>query len=115
MKGNAIIYQDQLEMADYLYPNDKITLAEQRLIFQIRCEINPLPANKGNPGPCPMSDCQEMLNNPHIFQCLALKTKEIFDYHDLINGNLNQMKQGLQIWNENMEKLEDKLALDSVL
>ena len=102
-------------MACYLNPNNQLNLEDQRLIFQIRCEINPLPANKGNPGPCPMNDCQEILNNAHIFQCETLRGQnQGFEYGELINGNLNQMREGVKIWRTNMEKLEEKLALDSV-
>ena len=114
-KGRNIMYHNQLEMACYLNPNNQLNLEDQRLIFQIRCEINPLPANKGNPGPCPMNDCQEILNNAHIFQCETLRGQnQGFEYGELINGNLNQIREGVKIWRTNMEKLEEKLALDSV-
>ena len=53
-KGNTLNYQEQLEMTDSLHPNDKLSLENQRLIFQTRCEINPLPAKKVNPGPWPL-------------------------------------------------------------
>ena len=50
-------------MADYLRPINKISLENRRPIFQIPCEINPLPANKGNPGPCLLNECKQMLND----------------------------------------------------
>ena len=100
-------------MADYLCPNNQLLVEDQILLFQIRTEINPLPANRGNPGPCPMN-CQEILNNKHFFECVALNNCEKIKYEELINGNINQMKDGLIIWRKNSEILEERMALDSV-
>ena len=61
-KGRTIVYEDKLKMAEYLWPNNILNLEEQRLIFQIRSEINPIPANLGNPGQCP-KNCEE------LFEC----------------------------------------------
>ena len=62
-----------------------------------------------------MKNCQQILNNAYIFQCATLRGEnQGFEYGELINGNLNQMKEGVNIWRKSMEKLEEKLALDSV-
>ena len=112
-KGNILKYKNQLQMADYSCPNIFLDLEDQRLLFQIRSETNQLPANKGNPGPCPMDCGSLLLNNPHILQCSVLNTGEKCTYKGLVNENLMQMKKNLTIWRINMEKIEEMTALDS--
>ena len=113
-KGNILKYKNQLQMADYLCPNNFLDIDDQRLLFQIRSETNQLPANKGNPGPCPLDCGSLLLNNPHILQCSVMNTDEKYSYEGLVNGNLVQMKENLVIWRENMEKIEEMTALDLV-
>jgi hypothetical protein len=111
-KGRALIYEDKLKMADYLSPNDILNLEDQIEIFQVRSETNSIPANIGNPGPCPMS-CGEILQNPHILTCKNIEeTSE--SYEMLINGNLNEMKKALIAWRRNLTIIEQKTTLDSV-
>ena len=46
-KGSTLKYGQRLSIADYLCPTDKLSVEDQRHIFQIRSQINPLPSNKG--------------------------------------------------------------------
>ena len=111
-KGRAILYEDKLKLADYLCPNDILNLEDQMKIFQVRSETNSIPANIGNPGPCPMN-CGEILENPHILNCKNIE--ETFESYDkLINGNLNEMKKALIAWRKNKAIIEQKTTLDSV-
>ena len=78
--GSIIRYKDHLQMADHLYPNIFLDLDDQRLLFQTRSETNQLPANKGDPGPCPLDCGSLLLNNPHILQCSLIDTGEKYTY-----------------------------------
>ena len=104
-KGKTLIYGDKLQMADYLRPNMVLNVEEQRQIFQIRSRVNPLPANKGEVSLCP-TDCGNVLDNNHILNCLVLNSEKQYNLNSLINGNLNDMKNILRIWNTNMKKIE---------
>ena len=98
-------------MSDYLCPNNQLTVDDQRLIFQIRSQSNPLPANRGEPQPCSRG-CGEIQDNCHIVECSFLKKEEKRDYTLLINGTLHEMKNNLEIWKKNLTLIE---AMDSVL
>ena len=93
-------------MSDYLCPNDQLTVEDQRLIFQIRSQSNPLPANKGDPQPCLMFGCGDIHDNCHIIQCKALDKEDQGDYNLLINGTLHEMKNNLEQWKENLRNLD---------
>ena len=112
-KGRTIVYEDKLKMAEYLWPNNILNLEEQRLIFQIRSEINPIPANLGNPGQCP-TNCGELFENPHILVCKNINESPTETYEMLINGNLNEKKKAVTAWMKNMKIFEEKSALDSI-
>ena len=89
-------------MAEYLWPNNIRNLEEQRLIFQIRSEINPIPANLGNPGQCP-TNCGELFENHHILVCKNINESPTETYKMLINGNLNEKKKAVTAWMKNMK------------
>ena len=92
-------------MADYLCPIDIVNHEDLIKIFQVRSETNSIPANIGNPGPCPMS-CGEILENRHILTCKNIEeTSE--SYEMLMNGNLKAWRTFLAI-------IEQKTMLDSV-
>ena len=79
---------------------------EQQLLFQIRSEINQLPASKGNLGACPL-DCGSLLYiNPNILQCSVMNTGEKCKYERIVNENLKQMKKNLIILWKDM-KIEE--------
>ena len=96
-------------MADYLSPNNQLTIDDQKLIFQIRSQSNPLPANRGEPEPC-VRGCGEVQNNCHIIQCIRLNPENKGDYNLLINGTLSEMKISLEQWKNNLKLIE---AMDS--
>ena len=64
-KGRDIKYSC-LEMADYLLPQARISIKDQREIFSLRCRTNPLGANIGKIEYY-KTKCGEILNNSHIF------------------------------------------------
>ena len=75
----------------------QLTVDDQWLIFQIRSQLNPLPANRGEPQPC-MRGCGDIQDNCHIIQCHGLDREDQGDYNLLINGNMHEMKTNLEQW-----------------
>ena len=88
-KGRKLEHGAKLEMSDYLCPNDQLTVDDQRLIFQIRSQSNPLPANRGDPQPCSRG-CGEIQDNCHIIQCSMLNKEDQGEYKgDAVNPIVN--------------------------
>ena len=100
-KGWNIRYGKSLAMADYLSPNNQLSVQDQRYIFQIRSRINPLPANKGNPQVCVCGDDQDYY---HILQCDIINPGKKTEIEVFINKSLSNMKTTLCQWRESMEK-----------
>ena len=84
---------------------------DQRLIFQIRSQSNPLPANRGDPQPC-FKGCGEIQDNCHIVEGSLLDKEDRRDYNLLINGTFHEMKNNLEQWKKNLNII---VAMDSVL
>ena len=105
-KGRDIKYSC-LEMADYLLPQARISIKDQREIFSLRCRTNPLGANIGKIEYC-KTKCGEILNNSHIFQCVVLNDKnQNSDMDKVLNGCTIEKKRSLMVWKENMKKLNE--------
>ena len=112
-KGSTLKYGQCLSMADFLCPNDKLSVEDQIQIFQIRSQINHLPSNKGEQTYC-ATRCGEFFENSHFLQCTILNQVEENDIEDLINGDINTMKTALLKWNKNIKKIEEISTLDPV-
>ena len=92
-------------MADYLLPEAGIGLEDQQELFSIRCRTNPMGANRGKIEYC-YTQCGEILNNSHIFQCTILnRNVEKYDIEKILNGFNLEKKQHLEKWRENITKL----------
>ena len=111
-KGSTLRYGKGLQMAEYLCPNDQLSVEDQRQIFQIRSQINPLPSNRGKTSYC-VTGCGEVLNNSHTLRCKILNQGEESSIEDLINGDINTMKKLLLKWNQRMKMFEELSTLDS--
>ena len=49
--------------------------------------------------------CGEIFDNSHIFQCIILNPiKRNQNIDKILNGYINEKKEHLQVWRENMEK-----------
>ena len=94
-KGSTLKYGAKLKMSGYLCPNDQLTVEDQRLIFQIRSQSNPLHANRGDPQPCSRG-CGKIRYVCHIIQCSILNKEDQWEYNLLINGTLHEMKTTLE-------------------
>ena len=91
-------------MADYLLPQANISLEDQREIFSIRCRTNPLGANRGIEEYCE-TQCGQILNNSHIFQCNILNNNRTDgDIKNILNGYISEKKVMLIVWRENMNR-----------
>ena len=100
-------------MADYLCPNNQLSVDEQVQIFKIRSQINPLQSNKGKVVPC-ITGCGKTMNNSHVFWCVVLNQEEQTSIEKLINGDIYEMKKTLNTCNQNVQKIEGIASQDSV-
>ena len=108
-KGRDIKYSF-LEMADYLLPQARISIKDQRELFAIRSRTNPLGANMGKIEYC-VTKCGEILNNSHIFQCPLLnKQNRNCGMDKVLNGCTTEKKECLKIWKENMNTINEYLG-----
>ena len=98
-------------MADYLCPNDQLSVEDQRMVFHIQSRTNPIQANIGNPQLCP-TGCRYILENPHILSFEIFNPESKFDINNLLNGSLNEIRISLIQWKENMKKIESIYSMD---
>ena len=96
-------------MADY--PNTKFSVEDQRQIFQIRSQINPLLSNRGEKTYC-TTRCGQLLDNSQILQCKVMNQGEENNIEDLTNRDINTMKTLLIKWNIGIKKMEEISTLD---
>ena len=101
-------------MADYLCPNNLLSVEDQRDIFQIRSQTNSLPANKGDPQPCP-TGCGSILDNPHIVQCTIINKYIEGNYDMVLNGTLKEKQDILKHWKNSLKKIDSIDSTDSIL
>ena len=112
-KGRNILCSKKLEMASYLYPNNYLSVENQRQIFQIRSRSNPLPANRGIIQHC-STGCGKLMDNIHILECVVLNQTLDINIEMLTNGSFEEMQSALKKWNDNLKKLEVINSMDSV-
>ena len=103
-KGSEIEYIN-LEMADYLLPNNILTIHEQRKIFEIRNKMSDIPSNfcsrDKNRSKCPCRDTETM---EHIYECKYLNSEEPkVIYRKIYKGNQLEQKHVFKRFEENME------------
>ena len=104
-KGREINYS-KLKMADYMYPNDHLTITEQRNIFAIRNRmVAEVPANfcsnENNRYRC---ICKEKEDLQHIYNCKILNKDELkIEFEEIFNENLAKQKMIMKRFEENMK------------
>ena len=96
-------------MSQYLQPNDKLDINEQKKIFEIRNRMTNIPANysgtKQNVTKC---ICGKLENMEHIYYCKKLNTTEIMiEYGNIYKGNVGNMKTISKRIEENMKKRDE--------
>ena len=82
-----------LTIADYLLPEAGKSLEYQKELFSIGCRTNPMDANRGKIEYC-FTQCEEILNNSHIFQCnIKNKSEQKYDIEKISNRFNSEMTQ----------------------
>ena len=109
-KGSEIAYKE-IQMAEYLLPNDQLSIEEQRSIFEIRNRMTNIPANftsnKNNFEVCICKEKEEMI---HLYTCKYLsETEPEVDYEKIYGDNVKNMKTILKHFNQNMKIKESIL------
>ena len=79
------------EMANYICPNNYLSVENHRQFFEIIIRSNPLPSNRGVIQHC-NSGFGEIMNNIHVFQCSVLNQDKLNIYYIeiLTNGSLKK-------------------------
>ena len=90
-KGSGIKYES-LELQDYLNPCSNLTIENQRFIFSLRCEMNPLKKNfernKNMKQEVCIKTCLKELDNQHLTWCDKMNKEQDFKFEHLLNGTL---------------------------
>ena len=101
-KGNKIYYSE-LDMSEYLSPNDVLTIEQQRYIFSLRNRMLNIPANYSANSEVKCC-CGVDENMQHIFSCKQLNTSEqVLEYEKLFSGSLIEQKMIAHIFEGNMK------------
>ena len=103
-KGSLINY-DSLECQDYLNPCSNLTIKEQRYLFSLRSEMNPLSTNFNrnkniNPIYC-VNSCKTILDNQHLVFCPILNQNSKINFLKILNGTISDKKEALHQTMEN--------------
>ena len=112
-KGKEIRYS-KLKMADYMYPNDCLTITEQRSIFAIRNRmVAEIPANfcsnENNKYTC---ICKKKEDMQHIYYCTILNENEPkIEFKEIFNENIAKQKLIVKRFEANMESRNEKCNL----
>ena len=96
-KGQEIKYTD-IQIAEYLLPNNELNIEDQREIFAIRNRMINIPSNfisrEKNENKCVCGNKEEM---KHIYECTNLNMKKVeVRYEKIFNGTITEQKQILQ-------------------
>ena len=102
-KGKEIHYLE-LEMSEYLLPNDMFKIEQQRYQFSLRNRMINIPdnfsANSSEKCICGVKETMQ-----HVFSCEYLNKKETkLEYEKLFHGNLSEQKIIAEIFEEKMQK-----------
>ena len=107
-KGSKIQYSE-LEMSEYLLPNEKFDISEQKSVFAIRNKMTDIPSNfcseEKNLSKC---TCKTTENMEHIYYCKLLnKDKPELQFEEIFSKNLEKQRIVLSRFEENMEKRKE--------
>ena len=110
-KGRDIEYS-KLKMADYLYPNEYLTITEQRSIFALRNKmVVEIPSNfcssENNNYKCICNKTEDM---NHIYNCKILnKDEPKIEFERVYSGKTEQQKTILKRFELNMKRRNENL------
>ena len=109
----ALIRYESLELQDYLNSSANLKIEEQRFIFSLRSEMNPLKSNfkrnhKMEAEFC-LKKCGKELNNEHLVWCSFINEDNEHRYNDILNGDLQDKIMTLKQIQKNEEiRKEDR-------
>ena len=103
-KGSEIMYP-AIQMADYLLPNNQLTIEEQRKVFSIRNKMVKISSNftsrENNTSKCICQQTEDML---HIYKCKYLNSENAeVNYEYIYHGNIEEQKTVLRRFEYNLE------------
>ena len=106
-KGKEIQYKE-IEMAEYLLPNNSLNIENKRTIFSIRNRMVQISANfssqEKNISKC---WCGENIDMLHIYECKYFEVKEpIETYEKIFYGTIFQQITVFDRFKKNFEKYE---------
>ena len=110
-KGSEISYKD-IETAEYLLPDNNLTIINKRRIFLIRNRMLDIPSNfssnknknKNNEFNCFCGNFKDM---KHIYECQLLNIEEPSEkYEQIFTGNIEQQIIVFRRFENNFEKHE---------
>jgi hypothetical protein len=114
-KKGILINYESLEAQDYLNPCFNFKLEEQRYLFSLRSEMNPLSTNfkrnkNMNETFC-VKTCESLLDNQHLVLCQILNPNSNITYMKILNGNISEKKEALHqtMENERVRSLNRKM------
>ena len=103
-KGKEIVYTN-LQMSQYLQPNDQLEIKEQKKIFEMRNRMTNIPGNYGKQTEC---ECGIIENMEHLYQCKYLNENKItIEYENIYRENLRNMKTILKRFENNLKTREE--------
>ena len=90
-KGALIIY-NSLQLENPLNSWSNLRIEEQRFIFSVRSEMNPLKSNFKRNNKMEVEFCikkfRTELDNEHLVWCKFINEESDYRYNDILNGNL---------------------------
>ena len=109
-KGQNIHYTS-IRMSEYLFPNEQLSIEDQRNVFDMRNNMTNIPSNfkseKENTTTC---ICGEKENMIHIYNCEKLNTEKPREkYENIFGNNVKKIRYVLQRFNENLKEREKLL------
>ena len=106
-KGSEISYTD-IEMAEYLLPDNNLTIINKRRMFLIRNRMLDIPSNfSSNKNKEFNCFCGNFKDMKHIYECQLLNIEEPTEnYEKIFTGNIEEQIIVFQRFENNFEKHE---------
>ena len=104
-KGKDITYKN-IQMSQYLLPNNELEIKDQKKIFEIRNKMTDIPENFSTKNKKEAKClCGNNENMEHIYNCKQLNNDDIkVKYENIYEGNVRNMKIILNRFEENLKK-----------
>ena len=97
-KGSKVEY-DSSSLQDYLNPYANVPIEDQRYLFSLRCEVNPLRTNFRRNLTMKelycVKSCQTELDNEHLVYCQELNSNPEIIFFKILNGTMPQKLEAL--------------------